>query len=185
MKPNNSVDAYIIPELLRHDPETGKLYWKSRPIELFSELGRGGQKGNAARWNRRNAGKEAFTAISTAGYRVGFIFKRHWLAHRVIWCLTYGEWPEDEIDHINGDRQDNRIENLRSVNTQENNRNRCIQKDNTSGIAGVSWMKNANKWQVRIGLVHIGLFATIEEASEARKQAEYDHGYHENHGRAA
>lgn len=83
------------------------------------------------------------------------------------------------IDHINRNRLDNRICNLRACTLQENNMNKSIQCNNTSGIQGVSWDKNRNKWLVHITVnrkqIHLGYFNTIEEAAEARRQAEIEY----------
>jgi hypothetical protein len=93
-------------------------------------------------------------------------------AHRLAWLLHYGSWPEHDLDHINGDRADNRIQNLRlsvgSLNAQNQRRPRS---DNKSGCLGVSWSKVAQKWTARIKIgskyKHLGLFLTVEEASSA------------------
>jgi len=66
----------MLRKLLRYDPETGKLFWRERPVEMFADTGRGGSKGSAARWNGRFSGKEAFTAISGSGYLTGGIFSK-------------------------------------------------------------------------------------------------------------
>jgi hypothetical protein len=100
--------------------------------------------------------------------------------------MHYDRWPEGEIDHINGNRQDNRIENLRDVPRSLNQRNSKLQNNNRSGVSGVFW--RANRWEARIYLVsgqrkHLGRFKTFEEAVAVRKQAEMECGYHENHGR--
>lgn len=83
------------------------------------------------------------------------------------------------IDHINRNRLDNRICNLRACTLQENNMNKSIPCNNTSGIQGVSWDKNRNKWLVHITVnrkqIHLGYFNTIEEAAEARRQAEIEY----------
>ncbi len=91
------------------------------------------------------------------------------------------------IDHINGDRGDNRISNLRVVTSTENNRNKAINKNNTSGVTGVTWSKSRRKWiaQIHIGKIGkaLGGFDRVEDAIAARKNAETRYGFHENHGR--
>jgi HNH endonuclease/AP2 domain len=160
--------------LLRYEPETGKLLWHRRGRVSF---------------DRRWAGLQAFTAKDTHGYLCGAICGERVLAHRVVWALTYGEWPQGEIDHINGDRTDNRIENLRLVSGAENQRNKKRYTRNKSGVAGVSWHASTGKWQAQINVagrqVHLGIFDRIEDAAAARKAAEQQHDYHQNHGRAA
>ena len=90
-----------------------------------------------------------------------------------------------EIDHINGDRYDNRIINLKEATTSENNRNRRITDRNTSGYVGV--VKQGDKWYAYIKVdgkkIHLGTYNTKDEAIQARKQAEKKYGFHENHGK--
>lgn len=106
--------------------------------------------------------------------------------HRVIWLYVYGYLPK-YIDHINGNRNDNRLENLREVTVTENNRNKSISKNNKSGYNGISFDTSRNKWIVSIhfkeGLKHLGRFDLLEDAIKVRKEAEIKYGFHENHGR--
>ena len=111
----------------------------------------------------------------------------NYYAHRLAWLYVYGEWPKNQIDHIDHEPMNNAIDNLRDVTVQENQRNIRLPKRNTSGYIGVSWSKMANKWKAAIqvdGKVkHLGLYSDIQEAVKVRKQAQKDYGYHENHGR--
>ena len=113
---------------------------------------------------------------------------RHYYVHRVIWLVEHGEEAE-QIDHINGNRTDNRIENLRSVSCMENMRNQKARKTNTSGVTGVSWCQHKKRWLARIHAGgrnrFLGYFKTLDEAKAERKSAEALHGYHANHGRAS
>lgn len=169
-------------QLLSYDPETGKLFWCERPVEMFPS------RRSAGRWNTLYAGQEAFTGVHLTGYRQGRIDGERYKAHRVIWKMMTGEDP-GEIDHINGDRADNSWANLREVERLENSRNRARHYGNTSGVCGVMWHKAGQKWLAKIGVgyaqIHLGVFDTFEEAVAARKAAEAEHGFHENHGRAA
>lgn len=101
---------------------------------------------------------------------------RLYLAHRLIWVLHYGRWPEGEIDHINRDRSDNRIANLRECSHRENSRNRGVYASNTSGVSGVSWYGKLNKWvaYIRAGnkRTHLGYFENKDDAIKARRDAE-------------
>lgn len=129
----------------------------------------------------------------TAGYttkrghliitRTGVTF----LAHRVAWFLYYGNWPSKGIDHIDGDPSNNRIENLRDVGQSDNNRNKCLRKDSSTQVTGVSWCKVAKKWRAYINISgkphRLGYFEDFQAAVDARKAAEPLHGYHPNHGR--
>ncbi|TES59213.1 HNH endonuclease [Pseudomonas syringae pv. tomato] len=127
-------------------------------------------------------------SLNSWGY-VQFHFQgSYYKAHRVVWLICKGYWPE-ELDHINGNRTDNRIENLREVTRQENLRNQKIRSNNTSGVMGVGWDKCNRRWTARIRYEGknkcIGYFKTFDEAAAARKAAEIAFGYHPNHGRAA
>lgn len=181
----NNKGEVVTPELLRelldYDPETGKLTWLPRTKDNHpnDQVRR--------RLNTQFAGREAFTTTSSKGYKRGILLNRDFLAHRVIWALHTGAWPEDQIDHVNGNRSDNRIENLRVVSNQENQKNQRLYSNNTSGYMGVLWNKGCKRWSSRIqvdgGNLHLGLFDDIEDAIAARKEAEIKHGFHENHGR--
>ena len=178
-------------ELLRYEPETGKLYWRERGEHWFKDGG-AGQAANAASWNTQNANKEAFTAINGArGYKRGPIFGAKLYAHRVIWMMVHGEWP-DVIDHVNGITTDNRLLNLRSVSQRQNAKNSKKRNNSTAVIVGVTWNKQRSKWlsQIKVvkpdgscGTKYLGEFKSVEDAIAARKAAEAAHGYHLNHGR--
>lgn len=102
------------------------------------------------------------------GYGQVRIDDKMYLVHRVIWLLVYGEWPNGEIDHINGNRMDNRIKNLRVVNKSKNMHNRGMNRNNSSGYPGVSFHKASNKYQAQITVdskvIHLGFFDSKEEA---------------------
>jgi hypothetical protein len=176
----------ILRKLVRADSEAGKLYWLERPPVMFSSGAYGGQGASAMTWNKTNAGKEAFTGLR-AGYFSGALLGKAHFAHRVIWALHYGKEPSGQIDHINGNKLDNRIANLRDVSQRENRRNCSRQKNNTSGVMGVSWDKGKQKWVATIFIdgrnVFLGAYKDISKAAAARKAADVAHGYHTNHGR--
>jgi len=120
-----------------------------------------------------------------SGYMQINIGNRNYKCHRLAWFYEYGEWPE-QIDHINHERSDNRLSNLRNVTHSENMKNKSKYKCNKSGVTGVCYHKRTGKWQARINLngkeVYLGLFKTIKEASSARDGALILYGYHQNHG---
>lgn len=103
-------------------------------------------------------------------YRAITINGRRYLEHRLVWLYHFGKWPDMELDHINGDRNDNRIENLREVTRQQNLFN-SVSKGGTSKYKGVSWDKNRNKWVAQYMLdrkhYYIGRYDTEELAREA------------------
>lgn len=177
--------ADITPEfcrqLLRYDPETGKLWWRARPREMFSS-GR-----LFAAWTVKYEGREAFISLTSDGYRKGQIDRITFRAHRVAWAIVHGAWPDGEIDHINGNPSDNRISNLRVVDAATNNRNLGRRSDNQTGVSGVSFHAKSGRWHARIReagrFKHLGSFTTKAEAVDARRVAEVEFGYHPNHGR--
>jgi hypothetical protein len=178
-------------KLLDYDPETGVFTWKARTADMFApEAGKRTYRTPqwyADIWNGRLAGKPAGSAYG-GGYLGLAIQNEKYLAHRVAWVMHYGEQPT-EIDHINGDRSDNRIANLRLVTRTENNMNSARQSNNTSGCQGVTWDKQTNRWRAFIKkdgrTIRLGRFDTLAEAAGARKRAERKLGFHENHGREA
>lgn len=186
--------ADITPELCRqlleYDAATGKLYWRARHASMFQESrwrhARRSPEWAANVWNTNNAGLEAFTA-NTEGYRVGAISSVNLRAHRVAWAIHFGVWPTDHLDHINGDRSDNRISNLRDVPPAENHRNQGRKKCNKSGVNGVYWCRWTNSWRALIKVnyrnICLGRFTTLEAAASARAKAEIKFGFHEQHGK--
>ncbi|MFQ6183638.1 HNH endonuclease signature motif containing protein [Sinorhizobium meliloti] len=166
--------------VLGYEAESGLLFWKERPRSMFTT------EGSWKIWNARFAGKEAFTSFKD-GYKRGCIFYRHVRAHRVAWMLSHGVWPSGEIDHIDGDRANNKLENLRDVPGAENRKNARRPRNNISGVVGVSWRKDTRKWSARVkigGRVKcLGDFKSFDEAVATRKLAESKYGFHENHGR--
>jgi hypothetical protein len=112
-----------------------------------------------------------------------------WQLHHLVWLWHNGSLPEEEfeIDHINGIRSDNRIENLRLVTRSVNMRNQKKRSDNTSGYCGVYWKSKLRKWGTSIVFLdktkkHIGYFRTAQEAAEARATYLKDNGYSPRHG---
>lgn len=176
--------AEVARALLRYEPETGKLFWRERDSTWFSPSRFSSAEAEARRWNTRWAGKEALASVDTGGYRNGRILGKMRLAHRVVWLIAYGEWPEADIDHINGNRSDNRLSNLRAVPELVNSRNRTKPRNNVSGRVGVYWHKGKQKWAAQIGAnmkkENLGDFCTRDEAVAAREAAERRHGYHDN-----
>lgn len=169
--------------LLDYNPETGALTWRARTPDLFKDEKHSAQRKCDA-WNRRMAGREAFTAIGH-GYLKGSIFNERYAAHRVAWAIYYGSWPDGQIDHINGIRTDNRIANLRDTDNATNGKNQRLGRNNRSGVNGVLF--DRGKWvaRIKVGGVtkHLGRFKSLEDAAQARRIADAQHSFHPNHGR--
>lgn len=146
-------------ELLNYDPETGIFSWKVDRQRV--------RKGDTSGYPDK------------AGYLQIGIDGRLYLAHRLAWFYVNGSWPKLEIDHINRDKADNRICNLRLATRRENILNKAPSKVNNSGVTGVYWNKSAGKWHAQIysngKRFSLGMFTQKESAIEARKQAEIIH----------
>lgn len=160
----------VLRQLLSYDPETGKLFWKRRDERWFVGTSKS-PKVLAKWWNGRFAEKEAFTPVNSAGYHTGTVLLKMLQAHRIAWAIHYGEWPEGFLDHINGIRTDNRIENLRPATPAENATNRGPQKNSVTGIKGVGWCKKSRKWRARVVYQRkqhvVGYFDDISDAAAA------------------
>ena len=144
-------------ELLHYDPSTGAF---TRRVSTAPNARAGDRAGYP----------------DGAGYAQMHLDNRQYRSHRLAWLYVYGEWPKDQLDHIDRDRSNNRIANLREVDNLQNGQNRSVSIRNKSGYSGVSWYKRDSKWKVTLrasGLdIFIGYFADIEEAIAARKDAE-------------
>ena len=130
---------------------------------------------------------QQFGSCYSTGYRVGMLKGKRYLEHRLIWLYHYGVWPKEHIDHINGVKDDNRIENLREATVQQNNFNRKSAKGSSSKHKGVCWNKERKKWEVRYRykgkVYHVGYYETETEAAEAyRKATEHLHKDYANYG---
>jgi hypothetical protein len=141
-------------EVLAYDPETGIFTRKVRLAQCH-------QAGDRADFEVMAGGLRGYRRIAIDGKR--------YLAHRLAWLYTYGFWPLANIDHVNGDRGDNRIQNLRDVAQSINLENmRRPRSGNPSGLLGVS--EHQGRWRSRITVGgetrYLGMFATAEEAYE-------------------
>lgn len=175
----------MLHDLLELDLATGQLTWKTRESKWFSPK-KGSPESAALVWNKQWAGKRAFTA-SNQNYYHGQLFSHGVRAHQVIYAMVNGVWPTLQIDHINGNRGDNRPENLREVTNSENARNRKKVTNNTSGFCGVTYRKSRKKWEASIYTasrvrLFLGNFDSVEDAVKVRKCAEIQHGYSLGHG---
>lgn len=159
----------------------GCLIWRERPLADFS------CQRACSTTNSLRAGRVAGRGSANSdGYLELGIDGRIYKTHRVIWFWHHGTWPV-ETDRINGNRVDNRIENLRDSTRTENMKNKKINRNNTSGEVGVSWHPNDERWIASVRLNgksrRIGGYKTFDEAVQARRKASVEYGFHENHGR--
>ena len=157
---------------------------KERALELF--IHRDGALFNRVRRGPLALAGQQVGSPNKWGYLQVQVDERSYRVHRVIWLMEKGRWP-GELDHINGNRTDNRIENLREVTRQDNMRNNPLSSKNSSGSMGVSWDSSMGKWRARLAVnrksVHLGYFKNKSDAIAARDEANRKHGFHVNHGK--
>jgi hypothetical protein len=174
-----ALNKEIIRELLDYNPSTGLLVWRSRERRWFPT------DRSWKVWNSTHAGKVA-GSYDSHGYVLVRIFKKLYLAHRLIILWMTGSMPARSVDHINHKRDDNRWSNLRVVSALENSKNQSLSANNTSGFVGVCRSKKDGKWDARISSngtrICLGRYAEKADAIAARKAAEREFGYHKNHG---
>lgn len=112
---------------------------------------------------------------------------KKYAGHRLAWLYVYGHFPDGQIDHIDGNRANNKLANLRVVSNQINQQNSSKRKDNSSGQVGVSWFKLRSTWRAVINVngkqITLGYFKVLEDAIASRKKAEIHYGFHTNHGK--
>lgn len=127
----------------------------------------------AMNWRHKSkVGKPCGTINIANGYVTFHVGRVPQYAHRLAWIYVHGSIPSGfYIDHVNGVRSDNRIENLRLAGHLDNLRNCKTRTDNTSGVKGVSYDRTRNRWMVTVGKRKLGRFATLEEAAAVRKVA--------------
>ena len=152
----NQLSAQVLRDLLSYDPKSGQLSWR------FAH-GRHGRIPAGPISNR----------VDSYGYLRIQLDGLPCRAHRVCWMLTHGSWPVGDIDHINGDRTDNRLCNLRDVDESTNMQNqRKPARNNTTGFLGVCLKRQGHpRWVAQLRIkgktFHIGTFGSPEEAHAA------------------
>lgn len=145
-------DIVEIAKVISYDKETGQFKWL---VNRGSHVKAGSSAGQP----------------HIRGYIQITVFGMKYLAHRLAWAMSTGSWPEKTIDHINGDRSDNKISNLRLATVAENTRNGAIRAANTSGFKGVSYIPSTKRYRATITINYqqkfLGTYATAEEAHMA------------------
>lgn len=170
MATKQDITPEIAAELLNYDPGTGVLTWKPRSQKWFS------YPNFHIHWNSRWAGKVAGTK-NKRGYLVMNVLNRIMTAHRLAWMIHYGEIPGQAIDHINGDKTDNRLENLRSISQEKNTQNRRLSAKGKDLPLGVFPVLGSKKGKVFARIIagkkrfYLGTFSTPEEAHKAYLKA--------------
>ena len=166
---HSDLDADTVRDLFVYDMASGDLIWRYPPF---------GKPSNRARLAGQSAGsvKNGYVVISLA--------RKKYSAHRLVWLHVNGEWPAGEIDHIDGNKANNRICNLRVASRSENMRNVGAYRTSSTGIKGVCFHPQERKWRAQITLNRktelVGRFDSIEAA-----QAAYEKAAKEKHGEFA
>lgn len=156
MKTNCEISHAELVRLLAYNPETGVFTWKVRRCGVtLGQVAGSVDKGH----------RYARIKVSETLY----------LAHRLAWFYTHGVWPKNELDHIDRDRGNNRLANLREATRSQNACNKPTYRNNRTGVRGVCWHKQHRKYIASIQLDgrsrHIGLFRDLNQAAEAYRQA--------------
>jgi hypothetical protein len=158
----SNLTAEFIREILDLTPETGELRWRFRADY-------------PKKWNSRFVGKIAGGPSGAGGRWQIRINDRLYLGYRLAWLHQYGEWPMADLDHKDGNIEDDRPTNLRLATPAQNGANRGAQKNNTSGFKGVSFDKQTGRWRAKIKAngrhISIGRFDTPEAAATAYAEA--------------
>lgn len=152
----------LLIELLSYNHDTGELRWKCPPKQAKRV-----KAGQLAGHLEKNGYR--YVALRTCGKYTKY------LAHRIIWKIVTGNEPENMIDHIDRNRDNNRWENIREANNSNNKANGNLYRNNKSGFKGVFWKKSHRSWHVSINRKYIGCFKSKCAAIVARQSAEEVH----------
>lgn len=180
------IDIDTLRRIVSYDPINGKLTWGRASPDMFSAGKRHSAETRCAIWNSKYPGMPALAYMDkTRPYPYGDIFGEKYYAHRVAFAIMMGRWPE-MIDHIDGDKTNNRWGNLREVTVSENGMNCRRRSDNKSGATGVYFDKSRGQWAVEIAAhgkkKFVGRFRLYKDAISARKIAQLEMGFSDRHG---
>ena len=167
----------LLNQVFDYCPDSGDLFWKERPASMFKK------ECYARAWNTKNAGKKA-GAPHCSGYLQVTVNGQNYLCHRIIWALVNDDLGELDIDHINGNRDDNRICNLRAVTRAVNRKNAAAKQD--SKHCGVSSYRDGFRAYIGVNgkQKHLGVFDSFADALAAREAAKKHYGFTDRHGAA-
>jgi len=179
------VEKILTPEdifnMITLNQDTEQMFWLHRDRKWFSS------DISYKRWNTRFEGHECFKYVTVQGYLRGSLLGFKCPKHRVCWVFYYGEWPKGLIDHKDGDKTNNRQDNLRIVDHKGNARNQRQRDSNTSGYNGVYRAKREGAWRAGVnlssGYKSLGVFNKIEDAVKAREDANKGLNFYERHGK--
>lgn len=175
----------LLKTLFDYDPVSGALLHRERSPGQFYDSGKISAATRCRQWNGLYAGKQAGRDGGNGYLKVSVNYKKMYV-HRVAWQMIHGVAPK-VIDHINGNRSDNRLENLRSVEHSDNAKNARKRRDNKSGATGVHWSSSTRKWCAEITVDGerrvLGYFSNMKLAQQVRREAQNKMGFHQNHGR--
>ena len=167
---------------LRYCHKTGLFTWLHAGMDLFKN------RRSFLRWNSRYQGTKAGSQDKD-GYVIINLDGTTMRSARLAWLYVYGSFPKNQIDHIDGSKSNDAINNLRDVTQKENSRNLATPKSNRSGHIGVSLINKTQTWEALIRVnykrIYLGRYKTKKEAIAARLKAEKKYRFHKNHGRSS
>jgi hypothetical protein len=167
-----NVNLDFINKVLTYNQETGVFTWN---VRVAQRIKIGVMAGSVSK------------SKNYTGYLKIKVLGKSYLAHRLAWLITYGKFPQKMIDHIDGNKLNNSIKNLREVTRKENMQNTKLRKDNTSGFNGVYFNSQRKKWVAYVTedkkMKYLGIFKKKEDAISKRIEADELIGFHKNHGK--
>lgn len=158
-------------EILHYDSNSGLFIWKIRAAKRI-------KPGDIAGCLFESQSKKKYIRITISGKR--------YFVHNLAWLYVHGHFPDNEIDHADGNGTNNKIKNLSDVVRLENGKNKRLSVNNKSGHVGVHWHCRDKRWQAYIMVnkksLYLGTFTDKNKAIEVRKAASIKYNYHKNHG---